>query len=162
MWDSIRSRVRRPLAAVKWQRQSRRQEVYDGRGQAGETLLSAPYPKHTPMLENFIPGDVMMHSSTSGDILALQGESKAWCLEELALSAALFMPIGARSVCPSSRTPPLLGSPGMWPMWYLEKSAVPFLRSWSDKAQEEWSNVSLQGLSACGGVSVWINWCTEG
>lgn len=80
--------------------------MYDGRGQAGETLLSALYPKHTPMLENFIPGDVMMHGSTSGDILALQGESKAWRLEELALSAALFMPIGARSVCPSSQMPP--------------------------------------------------------
>lgn len=54
-----------------------------------------------------------------------QGERKAWCLEELALSAGLFMPIAARSVCPSSWVPQLLGSPGMWPMWYLEKNAVP-------------------------------------
>lgn len=54
---------------------------------------------------------VTMHGSTSAKVLALQGESKAQRLEELALSASHFNPIAAKSVRPSSQMPPPLSPP---------------------------------------------------
>lgn len=69
--------------------------------QSGDTLLGTRYPKHPLMMENVIWLGVMMHSSTSAEALALQGESKAWCLQEPSLSVGHFNPIAARSVHPS-------------------------------------------------------------
>lgn len=126
----------------------RRQEVYDGRGQAGETLLSTPYPEHPPGWRISSRG---MWRCTAAPHPCPARRKKGLVSGGTALSASLFMPIAATSVCPSSQMPWLLGSPGTWPMWYLESSTGPFLRAWSAKAQEEWSNVSLQGLSALWG-----------
>lgn len=44
---------------------------------------------------------VMVHNSTSAEVLTLQGENEARCLQELSLFVGHFNPTAARSACPS-------------------------------------------------------------